>query len=306
MVKAAHLRDARKVAVVALGGSGHEPAHAAYVGFRGLDGVACGEVFSSPSVEQIVVTAKQIAGAAGVLFVVKNYTGDILNTEMAEEILAAAGIQNDKVIVNDDVAVENSTYTTGRRGIVGTVFVHHVAGVLASRGLSLAELKLRVEGAISRIRSAGVSLTPCTIPSVGRPGFDIPPDQMEWFMGIHGEPGIERSNIVSSRDIARRILDRIDHDFPLAAGGKYALIVNGCGGTPLMELYILYNDAARYLDSKQSTITSGFVGNFMTSLEMQGASISTFLLDDPLYEDVMNTSSCIFRSEGSPTPGAEV
>ena len=297
IVKRAQAQDKHKVALVSLGGSGHEPAHAGYVGFRGLDGVACGEVFSSPSVDQIVMTAKAVTGVYGVLFILKNYTGDILNTEMAQEILSAEGILNDKVIVNDDVAVESSTYTTGRRGIIGTVFVHHVAGVLSTRGLSLAELKTRVEGAIARIRSAGVSLTPCTIPAVGKPGFQIGEDEMEWFMGIHGEPGIERGKIASSREIALRILDCIDSDLPFEPGQKYAVIVNGCGGTPLMELYILFNDVAKYLDQKKVTLSKAFVGNFMTSLEMQGASVSTFKLDDPIYEEVVTTPSCIFRSE---------
>lgn len=296
MVKSARARDQNKVALVSLGGSGHEPAHAGYVGWRGLDGVACGEVFSSPSVDQIVSTAQAVAGGPGVLFILKNYTGDILNTEMAQELLSAEGIANDKVIVNDDVAVENSTYTTGRRGIIGTVFVHHVAGVLSTRGLALAELKAKVEGAIARIRSAGVSLTPCTIPAVGQPGFQIGDDEMEWFMGIHGEPGIERGQIASAREIATRILDRIDRDLPFAPGQPYAVMVNGCGGTPLMELYVLFNEVAKYLEAKKVSLSKTFVGNFMTSLEMQGASVSVFKLDDPLYQEVLRTPSCIFRS----------
>lgn len=297
IVKRAQARDKNKVALISLGGSGHEPAHAGYVGFNGLDGVACGAVFSSPSVDQIVMTAEAVAGKPGVLFVLKNYTGDILNTEMAQEILSSESIPNDKVIVNDDVAVESSTYTTGRRGIIGTVFVHHVAGVLSTRGLSLAELKAKVEGAIARIRSAGVSLTPCTIPAVGSPGFQIGDEEMEWFMGIHGEPGIERGKIATSQEIAWRILDCIDRDLPFEPGQKYAVIVNGCGGTPLMELYILFNDVAKYLDDKKVSLSKAFVGNFMTSLEMQGASVSTFRLDDPIYEQVVTTPSCIFRFE---------
>lgn len=189
VVKAPNIRERNKVALVSLGGSGHEPAHAGFVGFRGLDGVACGQVFSSPSVDQIVQTAKAVATNLGILFIVKNYTGDILNTEMAQELLTAEGIHTDKVIVNDDVAVENSTFTTGRRGIIGTVFVHHIAGTLSTRGYSLFALKTKLEGAIARIRSAGVSLSPCAIPAVGKPGFEMRDAEMEWFMGIHGEPG---------------------------------------------------------------------------------------------------------------------
>src|SRR5215469_15141170 len=186
VVKVPAARDPNKVAVVSLGGAGHEPAHAGYVGYRGLDGVACGAVFASPSVSQIVETVRAVASAHGVLFILMNYTGDILNTEMAQELLRKSGIQSERVIVNDDVAVENSTFTTGRRGIIGTVFVTHIAGVLSARGISLSELKSQTEGAIARIRSGGVCLRPCTIPAVGRPGFEIEEDEMEWFMGIHG------------------------------------------------------------------------------------------------------------------------
>jgi dihydroxyacetone kinase-like protein len=294
VVKAPHARDRNKVSLVSLGGSGHEPAHAGYIGNRGLDGVACGETFSSPSVNQIVETAKAVATDHGVLFIVKNYTGDVLNTELAQELLAVENIPTEKVIVNDDVAVENSTFTTGRRGIIGTVFVHHVAGVLSTRGLSLPVLKTCAEGAIARIRSAGVSLSPCMIPAVGKPGFQIGDEEMEWFMGIHGEPGIERGGIVTSREIATRILDRIHADLPFESGVHYALIINGCGGTPLMELYILLSDVAKYLEEKGAVIVRILVGNMMTSLEMQGASVSVFKLEDPYYEDVVGAHSCIF------------
>ena len=299
IVKAPDYLEKNKVALVSLGGSGHEPAHAGFIGFRGLDGVACGQVFSSPSVDQIVATAKEVATGLGVLFIVKNYTGDILNTEMAQEQLLTEGIQSDKVIVNDDVAVEDSTFTTGRRGIVGTVFVHHVLGVLSTGGHSLSQLKTMATGAIARIRSAGVSLSPCTIPAVGKPGFEIAEDEMEWFMGIHGEPGIQRTKVVPSREIAERILDRIHGDLPFERGQEYALIVNGCGGTPLMELYILFKDVASYLDRKEVVVARSFVGNYMTSLEMSGASIATFKLDDRLYAEAMNIPSCIFREEPS-------
>lgn len=294
-------RDPNKVALVALGGSGHEPAHAGYVGYRGLDGVACGAVFASPSVSQIVETAKAVATSKGVLFIVMNYTGDILNTEMAQELLRASGIYSERVIVNDDIAVENSTYTTGRRGIIGTVFVNHVAGVLSTRGLSLSELKIKSEGAIARIRSGGVCLSACTIPAVGKPGFEIGEDEMEWFMGIHGEPGIERGKIAPSREIARRILDRIDGDCPFKSGVHYAALVNGCGGTPVMELYILLKDVADYLRARGVVLERAIVGNFMTSLEMRGCSISMFKLDDPIYEEVLATPSCIFPFSSSRT-----
>lgn len=303
VVKVPGVRDTNKVALVCLGGSGHEPAHAGYVGYRGLDGVACGAVFASPSVDQIVQTAKEVASSKGVLFIVMNYTGDILNTEMAQELLRASGIHSERVVVNDDVAVENSTYTTGRRGIIGTVFVNHIAGVLSTRGLSLAELKAKAEGAIARIRSGGVCLSACTIPAVGKPGFEIDEDEMEWFMGIHGEPGIERGKIAPSREIVRRILDRIDRDCPFEAGMHYAALVNGCGGTPVMELYILLKDVADYLRARGVVLVHAIVGNFMTSLEMRGCSISMFKLDDPIYEEALATPSCIFPLPSSATEG---
>lgn len=299
VVKIPRARDPSKVALVSLGGSGHEPAHAGYVGYRGLDGVACGAVFASPSVDQIVETAKAVATSKGVLFIVMNYTGDILNTEMAQELLRASGVQSERVIVTDDVAVENSTYTTGRRGIIGTVFVNHIAGVLSTRRISITELKTKAEGAIARIRSGGVCLSPCTIPAVGKPGFEIGEDEMEWFMGIHGEPGIERGKTAPSREIARRILDRIDRDSPFEAGMHYAALVNGSGGTPVMELYILLKDVVDYLSEKGVVLVRATVGNFMTSLEMRGCSISMFKLDDPIYEEVLATPSCIFPLSSS-------
>lgn len=283
-----------KVAIVSLGGSGHEPADAGYVGVRGLDGVACGAVFSSPSVEQIVDTAKAVATNAGVFFIVKNYTGDRLNTAMAQEILEEDGIATDKVIVNDDVAVENSTYTTGRRGIVGAVFAFHIAGTVAARGLSLPEVKSKLDSVVSRTRSAGVSFSGCTIPAVGKPGFTIADDEMEWFMGIHGEPGIRRGKIVRSSEIAKDILDRIHADLPFERGRRYAVIVNGCGGTPLMELYILLNDVVRQLKEFGALLIKSSAGNFMTSLEMQGASVSVLQVEDSLEEEILNTPSCVF------------
>lgn len=296
VVKVPGARDPGKVALVSLGGSGHEPAHAGYVGYNGLDGVACGAVFASPSVSQIVETAKAVATPRGVLFIVMNYTGDILNTEMAQELLRASGIMCDKVIVNDDVAVEDSTYTTGRRGIVGTAFVNHIAGVLSTQDLSLAELNAAAKGAVERIRSAGVCLSACTIPAVGRPGFEIGEEEMEWFMGIHGEPGTERGHIVPSREIARRLLDRIDQDSPFEPGMHYAVLVNGCGGTPIMELYILLKDAHEYLIEKGVVLVRAIVGNFMTSLEMRGCSISVFRLDEARHEKALAMPSCIFPS----------
>ena len=204
------------------------------------------------------------------------------------------GIETDKVVVNDDVAVENSTYTSGRRGIVGTVFVHHLAGVLSARGLSLSKLKSKLDEVISRIRSGGVSLSACTIPAVGKPGFLIGENEMEWFMGIHGEPGIERGAIVSSQEVANGILDRIHADLPFERGSRYAVIVNGCGGTPLMELYILLNDVTRYMEQKGAVLIKAVAGNYMTSLEMQGASISTFKVANSFEEEVLRTRSCIF------------
>lgn len=273
-----------KVGLVSGGGSGHEPSHAGFVGKGMLDGAVAGEVFTSPTPDQVFEAIKAVDSGKGVLLIIKNYTGDVMNFEMAAELAEADGISVAKVIVDDDVAVENSTYTTGRRGIAGTVFVHKIAGALAEQGGSLQEVEAVANKVIKRVKSMGVALTPCTIPAAGKPGFSIGEREMEVGMGIHGEPGISRSEIMSADEIAGLLTEKILVDLQLSDGSKVAVMINGLGATPLMELYIIYKKVAEMLKEKNITIHESFVGEYMTSLEMAGCSVSILELDDQLME----------------------
>lgn len=225
----------------------------------------------------------QIDGGAGVLLVIKNYSGDIMNFDMAREMAEMDGIRVESVVVRDDVAVPDSTYSTGRRGIAGTVFVHKIAGAKAETGANLDEVKAAAEKAIANIRSMGMAMTPCTLPAVGKPGFELADDEIEIGMGIHGEPGVERTKVLSARETAQILLDKIldDYDF---TGSEVALMVNGLGGTPLMELYILNNDVQDILAQKGIKIYKTFVSNYMTAIEMTGCSLTLMKLDEELKE----------------------
>lgn len=271
-----------KVALVSGGGSGHEPAHGGYVGRGMLDGAVAGAVFTSPTPDQVYEAAKAVDGGKGVLLVIKNYTGDVLNFEMAAEMAEAEGIKLDKVVVNDDVAVENSTWTTGRRGIAGTLFVHKIAGAKAETGADLAAVKAVAEKVIASVRSMGMALAPCTVPAAGKPSFVLGDNEMEIGMGIHGEPGTHRDTVRSADEIATHLLDKILTDLPVQAGEEVAVLVNGLGGTPLMELYVINRKVAEILAAKGIKTTKTFVGNYMTSLEMAGFSISILKLDEEL------------------------
>lgn len=270
-----------KVGVISGGGSGHEPAHAGYVGRGMLDAAVAGNMFSSPSPDRIIEGIHEANGGAGVLLVIKNYSGDIMNFEMAKDMAEMEDIPVDCVVVRDDVAVPDSTYSTGRRGIAGTVFVHKIAGAKAESGAPLAEVKAAAEKAIANIRSMGMAMTPCTLPAVGRPGFQLADDEIEIGMGIHGEPGVERTKVKTSAQAARILLDKIlaDYDY---TGGEAALMVNGLGGTPLAELYILNSDVKKILDEAGVKVYKTFVGNYMTSLEMAGCSLTLMKLDEEL------------------------
>lgn len=272
-----------KVGLVSGGGSGHEPSHAGYVGKGMLDSAVAGNVFASPSPDRILKGIEEANSGKGVLLVIKNYSGDIMNFEMAKDLAMMDGIEVDSVVVRDDVAVPDSTYSTGRRGIAGTVFVHKIAGARAEAGGTLPEVKAAAEKAISRIRSMGMAMTPCTLPGVGKPGFSLADDEIEIGMGIHGEPGVNRSHILSAKELAEVLLEKIltDYDY---SGKEVALMVNGLGGTPLMELYILNNEVERILSEKGIKVHRTFVGNFMTSLEMSGCSLTLMDLDDELKE----------------------
>ncbi len=273
-----------KVALVSGGGSGHEPSHGGYVGKGMLDAAVAGEVFTSPTPDQVFEAIKAVDGGKGVLLIIKNYTGDVMNFEMAGEMADAEGIQVANVVVNDDVAVEDSTWTTGRRGIAGTVFIHKIAGAAAEKGKDLREVKRIAEKVIANVRSMGMSLTPCTVPAAGKPSFQLEEDEMEVGLGIHGEPGTHRDKIKSADEITKYLLNKILEDIPVDKGEEVAVMINGLGGTPLMELYIINRAAHKLLEEKGIKVYKTLVGNYMTSLEMAGASVSILKLDDELKE----------------------
>ncbi len=261
-----------KVALVSGGGSGHEPLHGGFVGYGMLDAACPGEVFTSPVPDQILAATKAVSSGGGVLHIVKNYTGDVLNFQMAADLAGDAGIEVQTVVVNDDVAVEDSTWTAGRRGTGATVFVEKIAGALAERGADLSSVAAVAREVNERSRSFGVALTACTVPANGKPGFELADDEIELGVGIHGEPGRTRSKLVSAKQIAEISLDAITSDLPLS--GDVAVMVNGMGGTPLIELYIVYAAVADYLKARGVTIARSLVGNYITSLEMAGCMVT--------------------------------
>ena len=273
-----------KVALVSGGGSGHEPLHGGFVGFGMLDAAVPGPVFTSPTPDPILAATKAVDGGAGVLHIVKNYTGDVLNFETAADLAAAEDIDVRTVIINDDVAVKDSLYTAGRRGVAGTVLVEKIAGAAAERGDDLAAVAGVAEKVNGQMRSMGVALTPCVVPHAGEPSFTLADDEIEIGIGIHGEPGRERIKLEPADAIVDRLLGPILEDLPFASGDKVLLFVNGMGGTPQVELYIVFRRAAEVLKEKGIEITRSLVGNFVTSLEMQGASITVLRLDDELTE----------------------
>lgn len=273
-----------KVALVSGGGSGHEPSHGGFVGKGMLDGAVAGAVFTSPTPDQVFEAVKAVNGGKGVLLVVKNYTGDIMNFEMAAEMAAEEGIQVEHVVVNDDVAVEDSTWTTGRRGIAGTVFVHKIAGAKAESGADLQEVKVVAEKVIKNVKSMGMALTTCTVPAAGKPSFVLGDKEVEIGMGIHGEPGTHRETIRSANETVDHLLDKILEDLSLTKGDQVAVLVNGLGGTPIMELYVANLRVSEVLAEKGVSIAKTYVGNYMTSLDMAGFSISVLKLDAELKE----------------------
>lgn len=268
-----------KVALISGGGSGHEPAHGGFVGYGMLDAAVAGAVFTSPTPDQVKAAIDAVGTPAGVLLVIKNYTGDVMNFEMAGELAEMDGIPVKSVIMNDDVAVKDSLYTTGRRGVAGTIFIHKIAGAKAEEGASLEEVARVAEKVIANTRTMGMSLTACTVPAAGKPGFEIADGEVEIGMGIHGEPGTHREKLRTADEIADTLLEKILADIDYQ-GHEVALMINGCGGTPLMELYIVNNHVHDVLESKGIHIYKTFVGNYMTSLEMAGFAISILRLDD--------------------------
>ena len=271
-----------KVGLVSGGGSGHEPLHGGYVGYGMLDAACPGEVFTSPVPDQILAATRAVDGGVGVLHIVKNYTGDVLNFQMAAELAADEKIQVESVLVNDDVAVENSTFTAGRRGTGATVFVEKMAGAAAERGADLATAAAVGMEVNDRSRSFGVALTSNIIPAAGKPGFELGDSEIELGIGIHGEPGRRRAQLMTAKEIVGVALDAIHGDMPLS--GDLLVMVNGMGGTPLIELYVVYAAVAEWVAGHGATITRNLVGNYITSLEMAGCSITVCRLTPELTE----------------------
>lgn len=283
----AKIEKKRKVGLISGGGSGHEPAHAGYVGKGMLDAAVSGNVFASPDPEKVLTAIREADTGEGILLIIKNYSGDYMNFTMAKELAEMEGINIDYVVVKDDVAVEDSTYSTGRRGIAGTVFVHKLAGAKSETGADLAEVKAAAEKTIKNIRSMGMAMASCTIPSVGKPGFSLGDREMEIGMGIHGEPGAKRVEIMNAKALTAELLSNILADFEKdggISGREVALMVNGLGATPLMELFILNTEAHKYLEEKGIKVYKTYVGNYMTALEMAGCSLTLLRLDSELKQ----------------------
>lgn len=281
-----------KVGVISGGGSGHEPLHGGYVGTGMLDAAVAGQVFTSPTPDQVAAALVGVDGGAGVLQIIKNYTGDVMNFEMAAELAnAESGVEVESVIVNDDVAVKDSLYTAGRRGVGLTVLLEKIVGAAAEEGKSLAEVKELAEKVIATGRSMGVALTSCTVPAVGHPTFDLPETDMEMGVGIHGEPGRSRVPLASAHDIAAEMVAAICDDLDFT--GDVIVMLNGMGGTPLIELYLMYGEVAEMLEARGVHVVRNLVGNYITALDMAGCSLTVLKADDEvlrLWDAPVNTA----------------
>jgi dihydroxyacetone kinase-like protein len=273
---------AGKVGIVSGGGSGHEPMHAGYVGLGMLDAACPGAVFTSPVPDQVLAATKAVDGGAGVLHIVKNYTGDIMNFEIAAELAAAEGIEVAAVVIADDVAVQDSLYTAGRRGVGGTVLAEKITGAAAESGADLEACRAICQKVQDEVRSMGMALTSCTVPAAGRPTFDIADGEMEIGIGIHGEPGRTRMALATADEIADMLSGPVIDDLPFRRGDEVLAFVNGMGGTPLIELYVVYRRLALLLAGRGISIARSLVGNYITSLEMAGCSITLLRLDGEL------------------------
>ncbi|KFN01394.1 dihydroxyacetone kinase subunit DhaK [Bacillus clarus] len=271
-----------KVTLISGGGSGHEPAHAGLVGKGMLDAAVCGDVFASPSQIQVYQAIKATASKKGTLLIIKNYSGDIMNFKNGAHLATEDGIEVEYVKVDDDIAVEDSLYTVGRRGVAGVVFVHKIAGAAAEAGMDLVEVKAVAEKAAANVRTIGLAFTSCTVPASGSPTFKLGEDEMEYGVGIHGEPGIKREKVMTADELASRMTNDLVKDLDLHGDEEIALLVNGFGGTPLQELYLFNNAVTRELDSRNIKINRTFVGNYMTSIDMAGMSLTVMKLDDEL------------------------
>jgi len=273
-----------KVGIISGGGSGHEPMHGGYVGYGMLDAACPGAVFTSPVPDQMLAASRAVNGGAGVLHIIKNYTGDVMNFEMAAELGSAEGINIANVVTNDDVAVTDSLYTAGRRGVGVTVLLEKIVGGLAETGAPLEQVAALAHKVNEQGRSMGVALTSCTVPAAGKPTFELGEGEMELGIGIHGEPGRRRVKLASAAEVTAMLVQPIIEDLGLKAGQQVLAFVNGMGGTPLIELFIVYDALNRILKSKNISIARNLVGNYITSLEMAGCSITLLRLDDELIK----------------------
>jgi phosphoenolpyruvate---glycerone phosphotransferase subunit DhaK len=282
-----------KVALVSGGGAGHEPLHGGFVGMGMLDAACPGEVFTSPTPDQMLAADKAVTGGAGVLHIVKNYTGDVLNFEMAAELAGEEDIDVESVVIDDDVAVKDSLYTAGRRGVGATVLAEKICGAAAEQRRPLAEVAELCRRVNANARSMGMALTSCTVPAAGKPTFELGPAEMEIGVGIHGEPGRERKALAPVHEVVEMLATPIVDDLPFAAGDRVLAFVNSMGGTPLIELYIVYNELNQFLSARGIEISRNLIGPYITSLEMQGCSITLLKLDDEmtaLWDAPVNTT----------------
>ena len=280
---------AGQVGLISGGGSGHEPAHAGFVGDGMLSAAIAGAVFTSPTPDQILEAIKEADQGAGVFMVVKNYSGDIMNFEMAQELAEMEGIEVASVVVDDDIAVENSLYTQGRRGVAGTIFVHKILGHAAREGKSLAEIKDLADKTVPNIHTIGLALSGATVPEVGKPGFVLAEDEIEYGIGIHGEPGYRKESMQPSRQLAEELTGKLLEAFEAKAGERYALLINGMGATPLMEQYVFANDVASILGDAGLDVAYKKLGNYMTSIDMAGLSLTLMKIEDEAWLEALES-----------------
>lgn len=279
-------RNEGKVGLVSGGGSGHEPSHAGFVGKGMLSAAVCGEVFTSPTPDQVLEGIKAADTGAGVMLIIKNYSGDVMNFEMAKDMAEMEGIEVETIIVDDDIAVEDSTFTAGRRGVAGTVLVHKILGAYADQGKSLPEVKAAADKLVPNIKTIGVALTGATVPAVGKPGFVLADDEIEYGVGIHGEPGYRKEKLQTSKYLAKELVEKLKSEFKWAKGDTYGVLVNGLGSTPLMEEFVFMNDVKALLEADEVNVEFKKVGDVMTAIDMAGLSLTMIKLEDNWKEQL--------------------
>lgn len=278
-----------KVALISGGGSGHEPSHAGFVGEGMLSAAVCGAVFTSPTPDQVLEAIKEADEGAGVFMVIKNYSGDIMNFEMAQDMAEMEGIEVASVVVDDDIAVEDSLYTQGKRGVAGTILVHKILGHAARHGKSLQEIKAIADELVPNIHTVGLALSGATVPEVGKPGFVLAEDEIEFGIGIHGEPGYRKEKRQPSKALATELVDKLIESFDAKSGEKYGVLINGMGATPLMEQYVFANDVAKLLEDKGIEVNYKKLGNYMTSIDMAGLSLTLIKLENQEWLEALNS-----------------